>query len=1159
MSIQPSLHSEREINPHRWQQLLELADILSFQYNLAALLDFIAHLFEEDYACESRIWIEPSVLANLRISSHDHSVLRENLTPVMERAWHEKRIIHPVRDPHYPNGEPIYVAVPLVVKEQFFGVIELKQFSASDNTHQDFILCGDLISQITQAIYILGHQSQNEFLQRKITHLTAIEDISKSILSNLDRDSLYNSTLSIIRLKFGLPKAILFIPRKETDQAFKKVEISENGIIIEQWNYSADKINPITWSISKLEPVIINNIALDERFDPQVLDNGIRSQVVFPLVDGEILIGVLVLASEFVDSFGPDTILGFNLLAQNISMAIRNAELYYSEQARRSIFDHLQRKFGAISAENTIDDLFQKLFDEVEEIIQCDAAGIWLIDHSFELNGEDRYSPSLHIGGVRINKKNYRNIGQYHEQDDAVLTDQQPQNSVGPEVSLSQDQWITEILDSKIALIKNGPAGFEPLGVLLGFTDAYSAIGTPLLLEDRPIGILILVNHDSEQYGVDTQLLLNAVSRYAAIAIENTQLYGAAHDQAWTSTVLLQVSEATQFINNIDELLQTIVEILPGLIDADACMIFMWDQSVEVFFPQASNGFSTEQNAQMNTWKIYPRSVPAFDQLLKYQLPVILNEDLLSDDLVSQVFPHRDFDHDLLILFPLVAQNEMDGAILVDFTNSTLNKDSPQEIWDEKYTLIQGAARQTAIALENLQLIKSQEEEAYISVALLQVAQAIVSLTQLDEILALIVRITPILVGVKRCLLYLWDSKEQVFRHSESFGFSKTDLNVVGQVFTTSQFSFIEAIQKHNQIIYHPLGSEDTPITWKEITSSGYFAIEGSSTDPVEEVSIKLDTQSLINHEHLLIGFPLSIKDEILGVMLIEEEDSNKGLPSVHIREKRIEIVRGITQQAAIAIKNELLQQEAVKSESMERELQLAREIQATFLPDKLPEIPGWDIGTSWQPARQVGGDFYDILQIDDDHIGIVMADVADKGMPAALFMTLIRTLIRAAAKEKFSPAAVLKQVNTLLIPDSKHGMFVTVFYAVFSISTGRVVYANAGHNPPIIKHNHDSKMVELTRTTIALGIFEDIEVDEREINLQFGDWMLMYTDGVTEAFSASEEMFGTDRLLRILMDYHFESSQDLVAKIEQSVNEFITGADLSDDMTLAVIFREPE
>jgi sigma-B regulation protein RsbU (phosphoserine phosphatase) len=1159
MSIQPSLHSDPGTNPHKWQELLELTEILSSQYSLATLLDFITQVFKDHYACELHIWLELSSLILIQNADLSHPALVNQLSPVMEQVWHDKRLIHFIREPNSSNGEPTPVAIPLVLKEQFFGVIELKPLTSLSEINQQPEYYGDLISQISQAIYMLGHESQCEFLQRKITHLNTIEEISKSILSNLDRESLLNSALSIIRLNFNIPKAMLFISLKETNDKYKKVEISEEGIKTEQWYNSADKVDPICWSISNLEPVIINNFTLEERFELSALDSGIHSEVIFPLLNGEILIGALVLTSEVVDSFGPDTLLGFHMLAQNISVAIRNAELYYNEQVRRSIFDDLQREFGAISAETTIDNILQKLFDEVEEIIPCDAAAIWLIDHSSGQNGVDRFTSTLQLGGVRINKKSYKGMDQYHDQDDVVVTDQQPQNSTGSNLLMNQYQWINHIVESKISLIKNDLPGFEPLGAMLGFTDVYSAIGTPLLLENQPVGVMILVNHLGEQYGIDTRLIIEAVSRYSSIVIENAQLYSAAHEQAWISTVLLQVAEATQSINNIDELLQTVADILPGLIDVAACLIYLWDPLVEAFLPQASKGFSTEQSAQINAWKIYPGSVRAFDQLLQFKLPVILGEGSLPDDLKTEVFPDRDFDLDMLILFPMEAQSEIVGAMLVDFTNSTLKKDSSQDVWDEKYTLIEGIARQTAITLENLQLIKSQEEEAYISVALLQVAQAIVSLTELDEILASIVRITPILVGVKRCILYLWNSKDQVFQQSESFGILKSDLSIIGQVFKASEFPLLETILRHNQIMYYPLGSEVSPMNWNEVSSPDYYAIEGSSSDPEAEVTIKLDTRSLMGHERLLVGFPLSIKGEMLGVMLIEEEDPINGSPSLHIREKRIEIVRGITQQAAIAIKNELLQQEAVKSESMERELQLAREIQATFLPEKLPEIPGWDIGASWQPARQVGGDFYDILQVDGDHIGIVMADVADKGMPAALFMTLIRTLIRAAAKEKFSPAAVLKQVNTLLIPDSKHGMFVTVFYAVFSISTGKVVYANAGHNPPIVNHNHESEMVELTRTSIALGIFDDIEIDEREISIQYGDWILLYTDGVTEAFSVNDEMFGEDRLFHILENNKFTSSQDLVTKIEQSVNEFITGMDLSDDMTLAVVYRKPE
>jgi serine phosphatase RsbU (regulator of sigma subunit) len=245
-----------------------------------------------------------------------------------------------------------------------------------------------------------------------------------------------------------------------------------------------------------------------------------------------------------------------------------------------------------------------------------------------------------------------------------------------------------------------------------------------------------------------------------------------------------------------------------------------------------------------------------------------------------------------------------------------------------------------------------------------------------------------------------------------------------------------------------------------------------------------------------------------------------------------------------------------LRSEQIEREFQLAREIQQKFLPDSIPYIPGWDIDVRWQPARQVGGDFYDLLYLDDTHLGIVIADVADKGMPAALFMTLIRTLIRSAAKEIRSPAGVLKQVNELLFQDAKSGMFVTVFYGVFDIKSGSVIYANAGHNPPIKIPYQSNQLDELTRTSMALGVFYDIEIEERGLFLQKDDLLLLYTDGVTEAFSEAEEMFGTQRLFDILNVRH-QSSKHILDVIESAVNKFIGRAELSDDLTLVAIYRK--
>ncbi len=1105
------------------------------------------------------MWLVPTLSSRIIYSgSETTNPLQVDLSPLMEAAFTEKRVITNLKN-YATDGNITTLVIPLCVGDKCYGIIQLEKTNKDSIQVSEVEFLISISSQISLCLAILQQNTREEYLQRNIDHLAAIEEISKSIVSNLDRESLVNSILSLLHQKFDHNSVSIYTVRGDDTQIFSQIRVSEDGLGPVQI-YEVEKDNgPVAWVVLHREPVFVNNPKFDQRFPKLIFSADLKSELVLPLIHGESLFGILELCSELADYFRPETLKGYQLLSQNIAVSIRNADLYRAEHINGLIYERLQYTIGKISAEATVEDSLKHLLDEFEGILPWDAAAIWLSDNSVDGSELGQVSLSLRLAAAHISNQLPSDSDAPSVIETNDIFDSYIQNPADAHELLSAYPWISEILSFDSPVIRKSSSAYEPFGALLGFESEYSAIGAPLKTDDQLSGIIVFVHHLKDQYDHTSRSILSTVARNLAISIDNIKIYGAAHDQAWISTVLLQVAETTQVISNLDELLETVVSMLPGLISVDACAIFLRDPSIETFYLQASSGFEPEQLVRLNGWEINPGKVPAFDRILLNKNPEIFTADNLSIDTVAQIFPSYDLNRDLIILFPLFTQSNLFGAILIDFSNSILEINSSQEIWDEKYTLIQGAARQTAIAIENIQLIKSQEEEAYISVALLQVAQAIVSLNQLNEILGSIVRITPILVGVKRCVIYLWDSKDQVFHQSEYYGFSKNELSTLGLEFKANEFPFIEAILQSNQIIYHPVGPAISPEAWNEIAQGDYRVVERIISDSEEEISIRLDDKALINRERLLIGFPLSVKGDVLGVMLIEEEDPIKGSPSLHIREKRIEIVKGITQQAAIAIKNELLQQEAVKSERMERELQLAREIQTTFLPERLPQLPGWDIGVRWQPARQVGGDFYDILVLDDERIGFVIADVADKGMPAALFMTLIRTLIRAAAKEKSSPAAVLRQVNELLVPDSKHGMFVTIFYGVISLNTGNVIYANAGHNPPIVSKGNRNELIELTRTSMALGIFTDITVEERELVLDPGDWMLLYTDGITEAFSAKEEMFGTERLFKLLSDYKFGSSNELIDEIEGMVFDFIHGTDLSDDMTVAVISRTAE
>jgi sigma-B regulation protein RsbU (phosphoserine phosphatase) len=201
-----------------------------------------------------------------------------------------------------------------------------------------------------------------------------------------------------------------------------------------------------------------------------------------------------------------------------------------------------------------------------------------------------------------------------------------------------------------------------------------------------------------------------------------------------------------------------------------------------------------------------------------------------------------------------------------------------------------------------------------------------------------------------------------------------------------------------------------------------------------------------------------------------------------------------------------------------------------------------------------VGGDFYDVIELPDDRLGIFIADVADKGMPAALFMALTRTLVHAAARETSSPAEALRRVNELLLPDTKQGMFVTAVYAVLDLNTGEMTYANAGHNPPLWVRR--DSLEKLTRTGIALGASENANMSERTIQLTEGESLLLYTDGLTEAFNLEGDMFGEERLLRALGWQESASADDMIKAVESALDDFAGNAPPSDDLTMLAVRR---
>ena len=241
---------------------------------------------------------------------------------------------------------------------------------------------------------------------------------------------------------------------------------------------------------------------------------------------------------------------------------------------------------------------------------------------------------------------------------------------------------------------------------------------------------------------------------------------------------------------------------------------------------------------------------------------------------------------------------------------------------------------------------------------------------------------------------------------------------------------------------------------------------------------------------------------------------------------------------------------------ALQNELGVASKIQQSILPTRFPDKPGCRMFANMKPARNVGGDFFDVIHLADGRIGIAIADVSDKGVPAALFMMSCRTLIKGAAIGKTDPGEVLHEVNQLLQEDNDAAMFVTVFYGVYDPDSRRFHYANGGHNSPLVVHA-DGSSAELPLTGgIALGLIPDLDYDNKSVTLAPGDLIVMYTDGVTEAFDEEGNQFGTKRLQEVFAGAEPTDVQAANRSVFEAVEKFAGDTPQSDDITCVTLLH---
>ncbi len=332
------------------------------------------------------------------------------------------------------------------------------------------------------------------------------------------------------------------------------------------------------------------------------------------------------------------------------------------------------------------------------------------------------------------------------------------------------------------------------------------------------------------------------------------------------------------------------------------------------------------------------------------------------------------------------------------------------------------------------------------------------------------------------------------------------------------------------------------------------YLLKASGVVEIDKLEIDSPALRAMKDAGVKLAVPLVSQGELIGLLNLGSRRSEQDYSS---DDKRL--LNTLATQAAPALRvaqlARLQQIEARERERVEQELRVARVIQETLLPEVTPDLEGWRLEAYWQPARAVSGDFYDFLEFPDGRLGVIVADVTDKGVPAALVMATARSLLRSAAERLVSPGEVLSRANDQLCPDIPRNMFVTCLYLLLDPATGELVFANAGHNLPICCTRQG--VVELRATGMPLGLLPGMRYSETQARMEPGDRMLLYSDGLVEAHDTHKEMFGFPRLRQVVGDQ--PSGCDVIQVLTQALAEFTGPAwEQEDDVTLLTIEREP-
>lgn len=1067
-----------ELRQTAWHRILALGEDLMRIESLADQRLLILNAASMMMHAHAELWLD-EVLFHLPGKEPVKLFAEQPPADELARAFKSRQIVM--------SADKSLVALPVQSSGLAMGAILVKREEKAFQ-RKEIELLNALVGHIGLAL-LASHRAAVE--KWRTEQLTLVRRVSAQIANVFDLDELTRRVTKLILNTFHYYYVAIFTCESGQEQLqFRSSARAARG----RGKRLAVRMGQglIGSAAASGEEIVTNDIRVDPRFEYIESLPETKSEIVLPLKIEERVLGVLDVQSDRLGAFHPNDLMVLRALADTITMAVNGAMLYRDLEKRARQFEVVAKVSDDITSILDLDELLKKVADLIH-----DQLGYPYV-HLFTVHPNRRQI--IYEAGSGARSASLKGFMLGLDSDDGLI----PWVAQNAKALMVNDVTTEE---------RYQPSPFPP-------EDTRAEMTIPLIFDQQVVGIMDIQSDQQNRFTRDDLSLCEALADSVAVAIHNADLYRTERWRRQVADSLQQVAGLLSADVGVDDVLDSVLRECQRILPCDVAAVWLLEGE-ELYLAHIHGADLLEVEAAARRW---PEAYGFLTASLLSDQPVIRK----VDDPIGPTGAARGFSADYSSIATALRTGDRVLGVL------TLSHNTSGRYGHEAQAMTATFASYAAVAIENARLYDAAQEQAYASAALLQVAQTVANANDLDEIIGSIVRITPILVGVKACGIYLREGES--FLPIQSYGFSEEAQAVLwARNFKRGDYPLLDAVQDGGHVVVGVL-TRSLPEEW---------------LDPVLARDEQETYYALQNSESLLIGLPLMIKNELYGVMLVQEEGD-----AIRFRQKRVEIVTSVAQQVALSIQNEQLQRDMVVREMLEHEVNLARQIQRTFLPEHLPELSGWNLAATWETARQVGGDFYDVFELPGGRLGLLIADVSDKGIPAALFMALTRTLVRAVVYDTPSPAEVMQRVNALIVPDNRQGMFVTAVYGVLTLASGEFQYANAGHNPPVWIRQPDQSVSLLRRTGAALGIIEDLAMEDASILLSPGDSVLLYTDGLTESFSPRDDTFGEERLLVLLQEKVDIEARAMLDRIEKAVRKFRGTVPAGDDMTLLGLKR---